>query len=246
MSSRIDLASVLESPASDPGSPVGGTTSSFPDQGANNDRGPSRQPTGDTKTEHSLRRRWRKAVKQEWTQPIVRGPYHAYVHKLVEAGWENLRDLDNYMSASQRLGPNQPLIISVLDISDDSQLKVWPVITDENELSSFMETQTRDGVSVRLYMAEYPDCPRASTIEAFGGAFKLDPRFFKLAINSPGHVFTPAQRHRAPFVSVGFGVLNESNKDSRTDAKKFSVLVYAQVCVTKMTYRSYLTCVVAG
>ena len=230
----MDPASVLEYPATDPGSPAVHTMSSFPDQGANNDRGPTRQPTdNDAKTERSEIRRWRKTVKQEWTQPIIRGPYHEYVHKLVEAGWENLRDLDNYMSAGQRAGPNRPLIISVLDISNDSQLKVWPVTTDENELSSFMKEQTRDGVRVRLYMAEYPDCPRASTIEAFGGAFKLDPRFFKLAINSPGHVFTPAQRHRAPFVSIGFGVLNEST-DSRTDTKKFNVLVYSQVCVTNI------------
>ena len=226
----MDSVSVPESLPTDPGSPVGQTVSSFLDQGANNGRGPSREPTdNDTKTDRSLRRRWRKALKQEWTQPIVRGPYHEYVHKLVEAGWENLRDLDNYMSAGQNPGPNRPLIISVLDISNDSQLKLWPVITSEDELSSFMKQQTRNGVKVRLYMAEYPDCPRASTVEAFGGAFKLDPRFFKLAINSPGHVFTPAQRHRAPFVSIGFGVLNESTV-SRTDAERFNVLVYAQVC----------------
>ena len=229
-------ASVLNIPATDPSSPVEQVMSSLPDHGANNDGGPSRQPTdNDTKTDRSVRRRWRKEVKQEWTQPIVRGTYHEYVHELVEAGWENLRDLDNYMSAGQRAGPNRPLIISVLDISNNSQLKVWPVIPDENGLSSFMKQQTRDGVKARLYMAEYPDCPRASTIEAFGGAFKLDPRFFKLAINSPGHVFTPAQRHRAPFVSIGFGVLN-GNTDSRTNAEKFNVLVYAQVCVTSIFY----------
>jgi hypothetical protein len=103
-----------------------------------------------------------------------------------------------------------------------------------------MKEETREGIKVRLYMAEYPDAPRAATIEAFGNAFKLDPRFFKLAINSPGHVFTPAQRHRAPFVSIGFGLLNEATA-SRTDAEKFKVLVYIQVGVIMHFYMTALT-----
>ena len=226
MSSANDSVSVLESPASDPGSPGAEVAPSFPDLGANNTA--SFPIEKDTKPERSLRRRWRKSTKQEWTQPIARAPYHQYVHQLVDAGWENLRDLDNYMIAGQPNGPTRPLVISVLDISNDSQLKQWPVITDEHELSRFIKEQTREDVKVRLYLAEYPDAPRASTIEAFGNSFKLDPRFFKLAIKSPGHVFTPAQRHRAPYISLNFGVLNEATA-SRTDAEKFNVLVYVQV-----------------
>lgn len=230
MSLASDSVSVLESPASSPTTREVKIAPAFPDLGANNGHASSAAIDHDTKTEHSVRRRWRGTTKQQWTQPSAREPYHEYVHKLVDAGWENLRDLDNYMSTGQGPGPIRPLVISVLDISDDSKLKQWPVISDENELQRFMNEETRDGVKVRLYMAEYPDAPRASTIEAFGNSFKLDPRFFKLAINSPGHVFTPAQRHRAPFVSIGFGLLNEAT-NSRTDAEKFKVLVYIQVGV---------------
>jgi hypothetical protein len=223
MSSPIDSVSISEGA----GNPEVQARPSNPASVAKG-RDPASQPSeNEVKLRRSLRRRWRTATKEEWAQPVARGPYHEYVHQLVEAGWENLRDLDNYMSAEQQPGP-KPLIISVLDISNNSQLKEWPVISAEHELSSFIADRSREGVKVRFYMAEYSGRPRASTIEAFGSSFKLDPRFFKLAINSPGHVFTPAQRHRAPFVSIGFGVLDETTS-SRTDAKKFKVLVYIQV-----------------
>lgn len=223
MSSPTDSVSISE-PA---GNPEAHVSPSNPTSDAKA-RDPTNQHSGiEAKLGRSFRRRWRTATKEEWAQPVARRPYHAYVHQLVEAGWENLRDLDNYMSAEQEPGP-KPVIISVLDISDNSQLKEWPVLSTEHELSSFITDRSREGVKVRLYMAEYNGRPRASTIETFGSCFKLDPRFFKLAINSPGHVFTPAQRHRAPFVSIGFGVLDET-AGSRTDAKKFKVLVYIQV-----------------
>jgi hypothetical protein len=241
MSSPIDSNSVLDSPISDPGTPGVQVAPSFPELDPNDRDPPSHPANNGAKTERSVRRRWRQPTKQEWSQPVAREPYHDYVHQLVEAGWENLRDLDNYMSLAQGPGTTRPLVISVLDISDGSQVKHWPVISDERELRRFMKDQTRDGVKVRLYMAEYPDCPEASTIEAFGSSFKLDSRFFKLAINSPGHVFTPAQRHRAPFISICFGVLDET-ADSRTSAKKFNVLVYIRVSamnvsdITSLTY----------
>jgi hypothetical protein len=240
MSLANDSVSVLESPTSGRATGEFKIAPASPDLGANNGNASSAAIDNDTKTERSTRRRWRGSKKQEWTQPSVRGPYHEYVHKLVDAGWENLRDLDSYMSAGQRPGPTRPLVMSVLDITDDSKLKHWPVISDEKELHRFMKEETREGIKVRLYMAEYPDAPRAATIEAFGNAFKLDPRFFKLAINSPGHVFTPAQRHRAPFVSIGFGLLNEATA-SRTDAEKFKVLVYIQVGVIMHFYMTALT-----
>lgn len=227
-----DTVSVLDSPTSDPGSPAVQVAPSFPNFTVNDHDTLSPTAEDDTKTERSVKRRWRKGPKQEWAQPTAREPYHEYVHQLVRAGWENLRDLDNYMSAAQPPIPARPLVISVLDISEDSKLKEWPVITGEHELSKFMKEETREGVNVRLYLAEYPEAPRASTIEAFGSSFKLDPRFFKLAINSPGHVFTPAQRHRTPFVSINFGVLNEAT-ELRTDAEKFKVLVYIQVGFTR-------------
>jgi hypothetical protein len=176
MSSPIDSNSVLDSPISDPGTPGVQVAPSFPELDPNGPDPPSHPANNGAKTERSVRRRWRQPTKQEWSQPVTREPYHDYVHQLVEAGWENLRDLDNYMSLAQGPGTTRPLVISVLDISDDSQVKQWPVISDERELRRFMKDQTRDGVKVRLYMAEYPDCPAASTIEAFGSSFKLDPR----------------------------------------------------------------------
>ena len=120
------------------------------------------------------------------------------------------------------------LVVSVLDITQDASTKRWPDINNELDLKRFMEAPNRDGVSVRLYMAEYQGSPASGLIETLGGGLKLDPRFFQWSIHSKGHVFTPSQRHRAPYVSLGFGVLDASTPRT-TDAEKFKVLVYIQV-----------------
>ena len=238
--STVDSISTSDSAVAESGQGEVRDPRSKTDPGPRN-RNPASQPLeNESGLRRSLRRRWRAATKEEWEQPIVRKPYHEYVHQLVEAGWENLRDLDDYMSEGQGTEPGAPIVISVLDISDDSQLKEWPIISNEHDLSGFIHSQSREGVKVRLYMAEYSGRPRAASIEAFGSSFKLDPRFFKLAINSSGHVFTPAQRHRAPFVNIGFGVLNDATS-SRTDAEKFKVLVYIQVGVIHMALVFLLT-----
>ena len=125
----------------------------------------------------------------------------------------------------------QGLVISVLDISDDFQQKRWQDMNNTLDLRRFLDGKNRDGAKIRLYMAEYQGEPSASVIETFGSALTLDPRFFQWAIHSKGHVFTPSQRHRAPYVSLGFGVLNASTP-STTDAEKFKVLVYIQVSVS--------------
>lgn len=184
---------------------------------------------------------------QEWNQPGIRlGPYHDYVRRLVAAGWDNLLDLDDYMTAA----PKQQggLVVSVLDISDDFQQKQWPDLNSTHELRKFLKGQNRDGAKVRLYAAEYQGIPDASVIEAFGNALNLDPRFFLWTIHSKSHAFTPSQRHRAPFFALGFGVLAAATR-SRTDAERFKVFVYVQNdetgdgwtgnCNTLMTYFIY-------
>jgi hypothetical protein len=152
-------------------------------------------------------------------------PYLEYVRQLVAAGWSNLQDLDNYLMNEIA---QDGLIVSVLDITQDAATKRWPDIDNELDLKRFMEAPNRDGVSVRLYMAEYQGNPASGLIETLGGGLKLDPRFFQWSIHSKGHVFTPSQRHKAPYVSLGFGVLDASTPRT-TDAERFKVLVYIQV-----------------
>ena len=171
-------------------------------------------------------RKTRKATQislQQWETPR-RQPYHEYVYQLVSAGWDNLGALDNYMSTS---AASQELVISVLDISTDFQLKKWDDIYDEVRLKSFLNEKSRDGVKVRLYMVECDGKLAPGLMEAFGGALSLDPRFFLWSIYGNRHVFTPSQRHRSNFVRLGFGVL-KTETAMKTDADKFSVMVYIQ------------------
>jgi hypothetical protein len=160
---------------------------------------------------------------QEWGLPSR--PYLEYVRQLVAAGWSNLQDLDAYLMNDTA---QDDLVVSVLDITVDAATKRWPDIHSELDLKKFMEAPNRDGVSVRLYMAEYQGEPASGLIETLGGGLKLDPRFFQWSIHGRGHVFTPSQRHRAPYVNLGFGVLDASTSRI-TDAEKFKVLVYIQV-----------------
>jgi hypothetical protein len=180
------------------------------------------------KSIRSLKRRKTKSVPttfQEWSLPSR--PYLEYVRQLVAAGWSNLQDLDTYLLNETA---QDGLVVSVLDITVDAATKRWPDINSELDLKRFMEAPNRDGVSVRLYMAEYQGEPASGLIETLGGGLKLDPRFFQWSIHSKGHVFTPSQRHRAPYVSLGFGVLDASTP-RKTDAERFKVLVYIQVCL---------------
>jgi hypothetical protein len=148
------------------------------------------------------------------------------VHKLVEAGWENLLELDDYLHNGPRVQAG--IIVSVVDISVDLKKKCWPDIKSEHELKKFMVDSNREGVKIRFYLAEYSQKPQTCIIEAFGSALKLDPRFFNWGIGGKGHVFTPSQRHRAPYVDLGFGVLSATD-DQRTKAERFTVLIYIQV-----------------
>lgn len=173
----------------------------------------------------SFTRRNRKSTHntvQEWGLP--NRPYLEYVRQLVAAGWSNLQGLDTYLLNETA---QDDLVVSVLDITVESTTKRWPDIHNELDLKMFMEAPNRGGVSVRLYMAEYQGEPASGLIETLGGGLKLDPRFFQWSIHGKGHVFTPSQRHRAPYVSLGFGVLDVSTPRT-TDAEKFKVLVYIQ------------------
>ena len=178
-------------------------------------------------------KRWRKnrtthLSLQDWEQRNQRKPYHDYVHRLVGAGWDNLADLDKYMTTAPAQQPG--LVISVLDIEhgqDGFKTTRQPELYSEDELKEFVNKDKGGHVKVRLYMAEYSDCPATCVIESFGSALKLDPRFFSWSIHSQGHVFTPSQRRRAPYTTLAFGVLDASTP-RKTDAEKFKVLIYVQ------------------
>jgi hypothetical protein len=156
----------------------------------------------------------------------TRQPYHEYVHQLVLAGWDSLHELDNYMTTDVE---DQELVISVLDITDSHELVHHPDIHDRTVLGEFLNADNREGVRVRLYMAEQCGSLSAGVMEAFGHSLGLDPRFFQWSIRGKHGVapLTPSERHRAPFMSIGFGVPIEQTA-SRTDAQYFRVSMYIQ------------------
>ena len=163
---------------------------------------------------------------QGWEQPPEqnREPYHQYVHELVEAGWDSLRFLDEYMGTDVE---DQELVISVLDITEDNQRRPWPDMHDYTVLKKFLDEQGREGAKVRLYMAEQKGPLSAGVMEAFGSSLNLDPRFFQWSIKGNKHVLEPSARHRAPFTSIGFGVPKLSTP-SLTDAERFKVTIYVK------------------
>lgn len=119
-------------------------------------------------------RKSRKATKnflqpfEGWEQPPDhRPPYHQYVHDLVQAGWDGLKSLDDYMSVDIE---DQELAISVLDIGEDFKLKQWPDMHDFEVLARFMDEESRAGVKVRLYMTEQQGRLAAGVMEAFGSS----------------------------------------------------------------------------
>src|SRR5437764_3639055 len=80
----------------------------------------------------SLRRSLRgtnSSLQQGWEENRT-GPYHEYVHQLVDAGWDNLKTLDEYMSQNRK-GNDQDLTVSILDITDNLQRKPHDDIHDE-------------------------------------------------------------------------------------------------------------------
>ena len=117
------------------------------------------------------------------------------------------------------------LVISILDITDDNTSHRWPDIHDGLRLKEFMDKTSRTGVKVRLYLAEQQGDMAAGVMEALGGSLDLDPRFFQSSIHGSGHGLTASERHRAPYISLIFG-LPVLSTPSRTDAEKTKVSIY--------------------
>ncbi|KAI9731942.1 MAG: hypothetical protein M1834_004393 [Cirrosporium novae-zelandiae] len=163
---------------------------------------------------------------QPWPgwEALGRGPYHQYIHNLVEAGWDNLKELDDYMSRDVE---DRDLVVSVLDILDDGTLKRFDDLHDEIVLNEFLTDTNSNGMKVRLYMAEQQGPLSSSVMEAFGHYLKLDPRFFQWDIKGNRRLLSPAERHRAPYTSITFTVLNPTPTSS-TNTETFKVTVYIQ------------------
>lgn len=178
------------------------------------------------KSIRSFTRRNRKADHlslQDWNPPDR--PYREYVRQLVDAGWISLRELEDYMGQPAQHDPE--FMITVLDISHDTKTTRHRDLHNERELKEFMDTHNRINSKVRLYVAEYQDWPSPMLIETLGAGLKLDPRFFQWCTHSKGHDFRPSQRHRAPYISLGFGIL-DSSRPGTTDADQFKVMIYIQ------------------
>ena len=153
-----------------------------------------------------------------------RAPYHEYVHRLVDAGWDNLANLDTYMSTDFE---DTNLVISVVDVLEDSQMKRHDDLRTADALQIFLSGQSREGVKVRLYMAEQKGDLSSRVIEAFGHNLRLDPRFFQWNLTGSNNLLSPADRHRAPFTSIGFTILNPSTP-SQTDTSFQRITIYIQ------------------
>ena len=180
---------------------------------------------------HYLSRRSRKAAKsslqpyQGWEQPPQkRLPYHEYVHDLVQGGWDILKPLDDYMSVDIE---DRELVVSILDITETSQLERRPDIHDGLALKQFLDEEKPANVKVRLYMAEQRGDLAAGVMTALGSSLDLDPRFFQSGLRGKKQVLAPSEHHRAPFTSVTFGVPKLSTP-MRTDAEKFKVMLYVK------------------
>lgn len=175
---------------------------------------------------HLFSRKSRKSTlraNENWEQPPDhRYPYHQYVHDLVQGGWDNLRALDEYMSIDIE---DAELAVSVLDITDKYETKRWPDIHDGLVLKNFIDSDNRSGVKVRLYLAEQQGNMAAGVMEAFGGSLNLDPRFFLWSIRGSKRILAPSELHKAPYISMGFGIPKLSTPNL-TDAEKFRVTVY--------------------
>jgi hypothetical protein len=153
-----------------------------------------------------------------------RAPYHEYIHQLVDAGWDNLKGLDDYMTEDWE---DRELVVSVLDITNEFKQKRFPDIRNEYALKKFLSEESRDGVKVRLYMAEQCGHLASGVIEAFGSVLALDPRFFQWNLFGNRRVLSPAERHRAPFTSIGFTV-PKGCAQAKGDLEYFRVSIYIQ------------------
>src|SRR4051812_10798401 len=84
---------------------------------------PSKTPTAKSTSKSSRkgRRATSNPLKQGWEEQRLE-PYHEYVRQLVDAGWNNLKKLDEYMSQNRK-EKVRDLTVSILDITDNFQQK---------------------------------------------------------------------------------------------------------------------------
>jgi hypothetical protein len=151
-----------------------------------------------------------------------REPYHDYIHGLVDAGWDNLKGLNDYMSEDWE---DENLVISVLDITHRFKQKRYPDIRDVPALKKFLSEESHDGVKVRFYLVEQDGALASGVIEALGGLLGLDPRFFQWNLFGNKRILSPAERHRAPFTSIGFTVPKGSTV-IKDEEEYFRVSIY--------------------
>jgi hypothetical protein len=179
-----------------------------------------------------IRRLWpkiqsasRKALQRHVNWEVEgREPYHEYIHQLVDAGWDNLKGLDDYMSEDWQ---DRNLVVSVVDITNEFEKRRFADIHDELALRAFLSEESRDGVKVRLYMAEQSGQLGSGVIETFGSVLGLDPRFFQWNLFGHQRILSPAERHRAPYTSIGFTIPKASTPE-KGDVEYFRVSIYIQ------------------
>ena len=181
----------------------------------------------DRKTTSRTKRQGTHKSALQWTtgwETKGRAPYHDYIHKLVAAGWDNLKDVDEHMNQNSE---DKDLVVSVVDILDTMAIKRRVDIRDVPALDQFLANESREGVKVRIYMAEQRGKLSSAVMESLGANLKLDPRFFQWNIMGSKNLMSPADRHRAPFTSVGFTVLDPSTPKV-TDTFFFRTTIYIQ------------------
>lgn len=122
---------------------------------------------------------------------------------------------------------DKDLIVSVVDFTSEFETKRREDLHDVAALQKFLADDGREGVRVRLFLAEQRGSPSSAVMEALGANLRLDPRFFQWNIGGSKNLLSPADRHRAPFTSVGFTVLDRGTT-KMTDTRFFRVTVYVQ------------------
>jgi hypothetical protein len=152
-----------------------------------------------------------------------RGPYHEYVHGLYQAGWTNLKELDEYLCQDYE---DRNLTISILDFTD-TEIKRYDDLHDDLQLQKFISQTDYEGVKCRLYLAEQKGNLASSVMETLGSNLKLDPRWLQWHVKGSKQLMSPAARHRAPYTALAFRLLDPDGF-SKTDTESFRVSLYVQ------------------
>lgn len=141
------------------------------------------------------------------TESGILGLYHENVHRLVQAGWINLKDLDNYMTKGIKYknvhNYMDKVVISVLEIKEETRsIRRWPDIHSDFDLKQFLE-KPKTGL-VRLYMVEQEGNIAPGLMEAFGSSLRLEAMFFQDTIADNNYLLSPPQRNVLPFTTIPF------------------------------------------